>query len=229
MGNLLKSRIELLLSETTRKAAAISKAATGKPDTIRDIMRKGTIPNAETIQNLAKEFGVDVAYLTGRSNLRHQTGSKTTNGLVPVRLVGATQAGAFMEVAATSAFDDDPRWVAALKDEEFPDLELIAFEVVGDSINLKCEPGGFAICLPFAATGLQIKSGMWVIAERKQGDLVERTVKQVFQNGRGYELRPASTNKEWKPIRFPSADGRGHEEVTVVAIVRRFLGPPLPH
>lgn len=228
VGNVLKSRLRGLVAKSGKTARALSIEATGKPDTIRDILRDKTQnPRSDTLQKIAAKLGTDMAYLTGAPAVRKPTGkSPATDGLVAARVVGSVQAGAFMEVRAATAYHDDTEYVASVRDRDFPNLIPVAFRVVGDSINKRCENGGYAICLPFAETGLQLKDGMWVVAERQIGDLVERTVKEVRQFGRRFELHPASTNPQHKPIKFPSADPS--EEVRVVALVRRFIGPDLP-
>lgn len=227
VGNLLKVRLRGLISERGETAREVSKRATGKPDTIRDILRDKTRnPRTDTLQKIATALEVDLAYLTGASAMRRAHQGAMPGGLIPVRVVGFVQAGAFMEMHAADALADEPQYIAAVEDRDFPKLTPIAFEVVGDSINLQCEPGGYALCVPFAETGLQLKEGMWVVAERQRGDMIERTIKKVVQAGRRFELHPASTNPVHKPIRFPSAEA--HEEVRVVALVRRFIGPALP-
>lgn len=229
VGNLLKSRLKALIKERGTTARAVSIKATGKADAIRDILRaKSMNPRSDTLQKIAAELKADIAYLTGVSSVRNSGGKRTaTDGLVRARVVGSAQAGAFMEVRAATVYREDDEFIATVRDREFPNLEPIAFEIVGDSINLKCEPGGYAVCVPFAETGLQLKEGMWVVAERQRGDLIERTVKEVHQAGRRFELWPASTNPEHEPIKFPSAEPS--EEVRVVALVRRFIGGPLPY
>lgn len=228
MGNVLKSRLKALLAERNTSARAVSMKATGKPDTIRDIMRDRTDnPRTDTLEAIAAVLGTDISYLTGNAAARGSRATDTTKGgLVPARVVGLIQAGAFMEAVGHDVLEDDPQYVATVKDRDFPRLVPIAFQVVGDSIDKKVEAGGYVVCIPFADTGLQLKDGMWVVAERVRGDTVERTVKQVRLIGKRFELHPASNNPAHRPIRFPSAEA--HEEVRVVALVRRFIGPLLP-
>lgn len=120
---------------------------------------------------------------------------------------------------------DDAESISSVPDRDFPHLELIAFKVLGDSIDKLCPIGGYAVAVDFAETGLEIKDKMVVVADRVRAGLLERTVKVVRKiNGR-FELHPASTNPAHKPITFPSAEPG--EEVRVVALVRRFVGPTL--
>lgn len=227
MVKLLKERLKLLVRDSGKSPRAISIEATGKPDAIRDILRNKVVnARSDTIRMLAKTLKTTVAYLTGEGDEPYPSKALDNNGLIAARVVSSVQAGAFMEIESSSPYEDDPKWMPAIRDPRFPNLDPIAFEVLGDSIDLKCPPGGYAICLPFDETGLQVKDGLWVVAERQRGNMIERTIKQVRKVADRFELHPASTNKKWKPIRFPSAEP--HEEVRIIALVLRFLGPSLP-
>ena len=227
MAKLLKERLKLLVRESGKTPRAISIEATGKPDAIRDVLRNKVVnARSDTIRLLAKTLKTTVGYLTGESDDPSPRKPLLNNGVIAARVVGSVQAGAFMEIDSPSSYEDDPKWIPSIRDPRFPDLDPIAFEVLGDSIDLKCPHGGYAICLPFDKTGLQVKDGQWVVAERQRGDMIERTIKQVRRVEDRFELHPASSNKKWKPIRFPDAEP--HEEVRIIAVVLRFLGPDLP-
>lgn len=223
MANLLKDRLKSALSETGKSARSVSIEATGKPDTIRDIFRRGITPGADTLVNLARALGKPDLWLlpdiAADANV-------TKDRIIPVRVIGFAQAGPFMEVEE-SVFDDNSRWTATVADPEFPGIEPFALEIRGDSINLKCDEGGYAICLPFADTGLQIKDQSWYVVDRIRGGLRERTIKQARKaRGGRWELHPASTNPKHKPLSLPAA--RDADEVQVFAVVRRFISPALP-
>lgn len=227
MGKVLKDRVELLLKRSGKSPRKISIEATGKPDVVRDILRdKVKDARSDTIRQLAKALNTHSGYLTGESDEPFPEKATEINGVVPARVVGSVQAGAFMEIDSYSPYEDDPKWIPSIIDPRFPNLVPIAFEVFGDSIDLMCPHGGHAICVRFDETGLSIKDGLWVVAERQRGNMIERTIKQVRQISGKVELHPHSSNKQWKPIRFPSAEK--HEEVRIIALVLRFLSPPLP-
>jgi len=227
MSKVLKSRLKMLVAASGKSVRELSMAATGKPDAIRDILRdKVKNPRSDTISNLAKALGTTAAYLTGETKNEQPGGEEKGSGIVAARVVGSAQAGAFIEVD-TTVFEVEPRYIGTVRDESFPDIQPVAFEVIGDSIDKICQSGGYAICVPFGETGLQIKAGLWVVAERRRGDLVERTIKVVRRTISGsFQLQPYSTNPAHKPITFPSAEPS--EEVVIVAVVRRFQTPPLP-
>lgn len=225
MGKVLKDRLETLVKDSGRAPREISLKATGKPDTIRDILRgKVNNPRTDTVAKLAKELGAQTAYLTGESGSRkRKKGSDEL--LLAARVIGLVQAGTFMEPDADGKFEADPQWIPSVRDDEYPQIEPIAYEVAGDSIDKVCVAGGYVVCLPFADTGLALKAGMWVVVSRMRGGLLERTIKQVQLDRGRFTLHPASTNPKHKPIAFPSAEPS--EEVSVTAIVRRFVSPTL--
>lgn len=71
MSNVLRERVKLLLTESGRKAREVSRTATGKPDTVRNILRgRSKMPAADTLQQLANELGVTADWLLGRSDDR---------------------------------------------------------------------------------------------------------------------------------------------------------------
>lgn len=66
MPNVLRERIKLRLSETGRSPREVSLAATGKPDTVRNILRGlSKMPAADTLQLLAEQLGVGTDWLLG--------------------------------------------------------------------------------------------------------------------------------------------------------------------
>jgi len=227
MSKVLKNRLKLLVDASGKSERELSIAATGKPDTLRDIFRNRVKnPRSDTITNLAKVLGTTASYLTGETKINHSDKAEKDSAIIAARVVGSVQAGAFIEVD-TTAFEVEPRYIGTVRDESFPDIEPVAFEVIGDSIDKICQSGGYAICVPFGETGLLVKAGQWVVAERRRGDLVERTIKVVRRAiSGGFQLHPFSTNPIHKPITFPSAEPS--EEVVIVAVVRRFQTPALP-
>ena len=225
VANLLIERLNWLISRDGRKARAISMAATGSPDSIRDILRgKTTSPRTDTLSRLAKELSADTRYLTGEIDTPTAGAGGHASNLVSAPVVRKVQAGAFMEVDLHVQAAPD-RFISVVEDGDFPHLSPFACEVVGDSINRRCEEGGFAVCLDFPATGLEITGGMWVVVERHRDGLVESTIKRVKVERGHFELHPDSTNPTHKPIKFPSASPT--EEVRVIALVRHFVGPTL--
>lgn len=227
VDKVLTDRLKSLIKRSGKSAREVSIAATGKPDVVRDIIRgKVQSPRGKTLSELARVLGSNVGYLTGEARTPKRDGAMQ-DGIVYARVLSIAQAGAFVEVSDLGEPDPaDERRIATVADHRFPNLDPVAFEVAGDSINLRCEAGGFAVGFSFAETGLELRAGMWIVADRVRGSLVERTIKQVHGTKGHWELHPASTNPKHKPIRFPSAER--HEEIVVIAVIRRFISPELP-
>lgn len=221
MANDLVERLKRAVKKDGRSPRAISQSATGNPDAIRDIYRhKAKSPKVETVLALSEELGVDLIDHDG--DYPHSL--PTANSVISVPMLGFIQAGAFMDREDLVLADDKPQFVGSVADDAFPNAKLFALKILGDSINLVCAEGGHAICVPFEETGLTPRNEMWVVVERSRGDLVERTIKRLHQEGRTLELRPASSNPRHKAISLkPSAD----QSVRIVALVRRFIGPTL--
>lgn len=226
VDNDLKDRLKSALAKTDKSARAISLEATGKPDVVRDILRgKARNPSMETIAAIARVLQIPVSQLAQMGGGESPANGAAHNDLRLARVIGVVQAGAFVEVDGSSDLGD-VRHIATVADQRFPHLDQVAFEVSGDSIDRFCQPGGYAIGVSFADSGLSLRPGMFVVVDRVRGDLVERTIKQVKGSHGRWVLHPASSNPRHKPIRFPSAEP--HEEVVIVAVIRRFISPELP-
>jgi hypothetical protein len=226
VDNELKDRLKSALAASAKSARAISLEATGKPDVVRDILRgKARNPSMDTITAIARVLEIPVSQLAQIGGSEPPTNGAAHNDLRLARVIGVAQAGAFVEVYDNSDSGDDT-YIPTVADPRFPHLEPVAFEVAGDSIDEMCKAGGYAVGVNFADSGLQLRADMWVVADRVRGDLVERTIKQVKGSPGRWTLHPASSNPRHKPIRFPSAEA--HEEIVIIAVIRRFISPELP-
>ena len=63
----LQSRLRQLIAADGRPAAEISKAATGRPDIVRRILARGTIPRGDGLARLAETLGTTVDALMGNA------------------------------------------------------------------------------------------------------------------------------------------------------------------
>lgn len=150
--------------------------------------------------------------------------------LIPVRVQGVVEAGAWRAVAE---FDDvqDER-VFDTRDPDFPQASLFASDVAGDSMNdLKPRPimpGDRITWVRFDDLGgrVPLRDGMVVVVEQLKdgGHLRERSVKQLELFEDHYEFHPRSTNPKHKPIvvnrDFEADDGR---TVEVIGLVRKVM------
>jgi len=141
------------------------------------------------------------------------------------RVDGSVQAGAFL---ALEAFDDDlGEVISAPRDPQFPFARQVAHRVKGDSMNL-AEPqpmrdGDYIICAVWEDLGIEPKNGLNVVVQQTtaDGQLRERSVKELKIFPDRVEFHPRSTNPAHKPIvvnkEYHTDDGK---EVAILELVR---------
>lgn len=155
----------------------------------------------------------------------------STQALVPVRVAGRVEAGAFR------AQEDLGDWheaetVLDIRDPKYPSARQLCFDVDGDSMNdLKPRPilnGDRVFAVAFEDLGgkVPLRDGMVVVVERSRfaGQEREWSVKQVELYADRTEFHPRSTNARHKPIvvpRDPQADDG--TKVEIIALVRRIV------
>jgi SOS-response transcriptional repressor LexA len=141
------------------------------------------------------------------------------------KIDGSVQAGAFL---ALEAFDDDlGEVVSAPRDPVFPFARQRAHRVKGDSMN-QARPnpmndGDIIITAVWEDLGIEPKDGLNVVVQQTtaDGQLRERSVKELKVFPDRVEFHPRSSNKAHKPIVMKrdhhTDDGK---EVTILSLVR---------
>ena len=221
-------RVEARLRAVKMSAASASAAAGLSKDAIRNMQRAArTNPDhgvsTRTISALAPVLNTTIGWLmTGDGDPSQQGDTRIVPNFLSVR--HRVQAGTWYE---QDHFIDElpasPQPVAP--DPRFAEWPQWLEEVVGDSINLKIAPGGFAHVVDAVAMGYAPRDGDWVVVERCRfgGGLCERTIKQISMGQNGVELWPRSTNPKWSaPVVI--GDGLADEEDAQVAIVGLVIG-----
>ncbi|HEV2557280.1 MAG TPA: S24 family peptidase [Microvirga sp.] len=142
-----------------------------------------------------------------------------------VPIVGRVAAGVFREVIEYD--DDEPQYLFAERDEEFPDARMFALVVEGDSMNDATPPileGSRVVCVDFEETGLPLTDGLLVVVERTtDGGMVrEWSVKEVEYHADRVEYHPRSRNKRHRPIVVAHDAGAEDSEVRVLGVVRQI-------
>lgn len=136
-------------------------------------------------------------------------------GGAPVR--GIVAAGLWQ--AEVTAIDDDTQ-VPASPDSRYSRYPQIAFRVVGNSMNNRVRDGEYVICVDYAETPMPLRAGDAVVAERRRGGEIERTVKRVQIGPKGPELWPDSSDPDHQAPLVLSAP----ETDTIVAVVGLVIG-----
>jgi SOS-response transcriptional repressor LexA len=143
---------------------------------------------------------------------------------VPVR--GETAAGRWFEV---DHFDEDDSPTVPHIPGRFSGLEQFAYRVVGPSMDkLRIMNGDFVVCVNYFDARLDFVDGDIVVVEKRRGQLIERTCKEVKITKEGFELWPRSTHPDFQqPIKV-KRDRRAQdngEEVEVVGLVIAKYSP----
>jgi phage repressor protein C with HTH and peptisase S24 domain len=141
------------------------------------------------------------------------------------KIDGQVQAGAFL---AVEVFDDDlGEVISAPRDPQFPFARQIAYQVKGDSMDqAKPKPmddGDYIICAAWEDLGMEPRDGLNVVVQQTtaDGQLRERSVKELRVFPDRVEFHPRSSNKAHKPIVMKrdhhTDDGK---EVAILSLVR---------
>lgn len=188
---------------------------------------------ARTINLAAKAFGVAPSTIlddASSDEIQNTELVLAPSRVVPVPVVGTVEAGTFRAVEDIS--QEEPEFVLAAQDPQYPSARISAFDVAGDSMNaLKPRPifpGDRVIGINFEdlENRVPIRDGMVVVVERLRdgGHIREWSVKQVELYEDRIEFHPRSTNRKHQPIivqRDLEADDG--QEVSILAIVRRVI------
>ncbi|MBS7545083.1 hypothetical protein [Ancylobacter oerskovii] len=153
---------------------------------------------------------------------------KTSAPFVRVRLQGPVEAGAFRPV--DELYEADEVWFDEPRDPTYPQARLMAFDIVGTSMNAlpgrPLFPGDRIICIDYEDVGSPpLRDGMIVVVQQSLagGHLREWSVKQVALFDDRVEFQPRSTDPRHKPIvvtrDLTADDGR---EVKILAILLRL-------
>ncbi len=241
----LRDRIKQRLDELGISPRAASLAAGMSSDVIRDLFRRpDNSPTVETIRKLAVglqttpewlAFGsYEVGTLGGKegalpSQLHGPELIEVAVTLKPAAYGGVVEAGSFRPVDEFG--DIEPPTRQEPPDSEFPDAEVMFFDVAGDSMNkLKPRPimpGDRVFALNFASlrNRVALRDGMVVVVQQTidGGQHRERSVKQLELYEDRMEFHPRSDNPRHKPIvisrDYTPEDGK---EVEIFALVRRI-------
>lgn len=224
-------RLESKRRERGWSKADLARHADISYDSINKYLR-GDIeqPRGNIMTRLANTIGVSEIWLRDGIGPEGIEAAPNNSKLVSVAIAGTVEAGSFREV---DQFDQSERQTIAMpSDDKFPSARLMAFNVLGDSMNALSPrpilPGDRAICVSYedVAHTSPLRDGMVVVVERARdgGHYREWSIKQVELYQDRVEFHPRSTNANHKPIVI-DRDNEADLGITVqvIALVRRIL------
>lgn len=234
MGTLNRGRVRKLLEEQGKTPRALSLAMGDNPYVVRDILNeKSKNPRSDTLSKMAEALGVSLGEILLPNALADDgpafVGATPDPRIVPrfLPVCHRVQAGLWYEVDGFAQDYPAPPQ-AVLPDPRFAEWPQWLEEVVGDSVNLRIAPGGFAHVVDAVAMGYAPRNGDYVVVERRRagGHLRERTIKQLEVTETGVKLWPRSTNAKWsEPITLTDGCADEDVEVEIVGLVIGAYSP----
>lgn len=218
------------LKQPGKSQAGLARAMGRAPPAVSNMLSK----SGKKRRLLAEEIPVIAAYLGVQPPAVAATSDveliAVRDRLVPVRVVGTVEAGAFREVDEfdQSEFEE----IYDTPDPKFPNARRAAWTVSGDSMDaLRPRPilsGDKVICVDFDDLHgkVPLRDDMVVVVERTRdgGMTREWSVKQIEIYDDRTEFHPRSNNPRHKPIvvhhDLHADDG---QQVSVLALVRRVV------
>lgn len=137
--------------------------------------------------------------------------------VVNLPVLGVAEAGGWRDISILSqTAPEDADTIPVVTNQKFAHAQQYALKVAGDSMNQKFDDGSFVTCVNWADTGLELKVGMCLHVERRQGDLTEVTIKCYGESMGKRWLEPRSTNPKHKPIEI---NGDDSTEISIKGLV----------
>ncbi len=175
---------------------------------------KGKEPKASTLLKILEYLQLSFDEL--------MTGVAPAKSPKSVPVVGETAAGLWLE---PDSWDEAKYPPVPFVPTRYADLEQHAYRVIGPSMNLRgIHDGSFVITVSYWQVRNQPQDGDTVVVERRRdGGLIERTLKEVVVRPDRIELMPRSSDERFKePLviaRNTSLRTEEHVEIEIVALV----------
>lgn len=216
METSLQKRVRLrmdMLKLNARQTAI--KAGLGE-SFVRDILRgKTRSPSSENIAKLAAALETTPEWFIIGKEVEKPSGVSEPIELVGLPIVGKIQAGAWLD---RTIVDDEtePDTIPVARDPRFPHARQYGLLISGDSMDREYPDNSFVSCVDFFEAGIALKEGLIVHVERRNGPLIEVTLKAVEYVDGKVMLVPRSHNPKHQPI---ALEGEPGSEIVVRGIV----------
>lgn len=178
--------------------------------------KKPKEPKLSTVIKLLAYFDKPFEDLFGPDRPRAHT-------IKTVAVVGETAAGVWLE---PDAWDEEKYPQVPFVPTRYGELDQRAYRVIGPSMNKSgIADGSFVITVNYADVRPQPQDGDVVVVERRRdGGLIERTIKEVVVRPDRFELTPRSTDDRFQEPFIIPRDGSGSDasdrlEIEIIALV----------
>lgn len=183
---------------------------------VRDILRgKTRSPSSENLAKLAAALETTPEWFIMGKEVDKPSGVSEPIELVGLPIVGKIQAGAWLDRTIVDE-EYEVETIPVVRDPRFPHARQYGLLVSGDSMDKEYPDNTFVTCVDFIDTGMSLKEGLIVHVERRNGPLVEVTLKAVEQVDGKIMLVPRSHNPKHQPI---AVDGEPGSEIVVRGVV----------
>lgn len=143
-----------------------------------------------------------------------------------VAVVGQVAAGLWLEGDDLSMASHKP---VPYVPTRYKNAEQRAYKVSGTSMNLAgIVDGSYVITIPYWQVRERIQDGDLVVVERREGSLLERTVKLVTIGPTSYTLESRSSDPKWEKSIITIPRGGDVADDRVVEIVGLVVGSYTP-
>ncbi len=187
---------------------------------VHQILVGGKEPQATTLLKILEYLQLSFDEL--------MTGAVPAEKPKSVPVVGETAAGLWSE---PDSWDEAKYPPVPFVPTRYAELEQRAYRVVGPSMNLKgIHDGTFVITVRYWEVRNQPQDGDTVVVERRRdGGLIERTLKEIVIRSDRIELRPRSSDERFKePMVIPRDVSRHRSEPLEIEIVALVIGSYIP-
>lgn len=217
MENSLQKRLKLRMDMLSMNPTETAKKAGLGASFVRDILRgKTRSPSADNLEKLAKALNTTVDWFNGDAEMSRSSARNEKFEVNALAVKGIIQAGAWLDRSVIDDYDDDHETIPVARDPRFPHATQYGLMVHGDSMDKEYPDGSYVTCVDFVESGLGIRPGLTVHVERRNGHLVEVTLKVIEIIDGQMALSPRSSNPKHKPLLL---DGDSGTEIVVCGVV----------
>jgi repressor LexA len=193
-----KDRVRELMEARELNMRSLSLKAGLGQTFVRDMLLRDRDPGTKALSALAKALECSMDWIANGTGPSPFDANSTIypESISSPQIVGEVQAGVWRE-ANVFEHEEMPTLPVAVA-PAYRDLPQVAFRVLGSSMNKVAGNGEYVVAVRYIDLGRGPQDGDIAVVERRNGGLVEYTLKRVRRlNGR-YFLDPESTDPRYQ-------------------------------